>query len=122
MALINATLVVQAFHFYIAFLMIKHLFFKPIFFHIEQENSLQETLINTVQKQQLRVAEKEQAIKDQWQQLRSYFVSESPHIKPTSIQKNKQDSIKVPVLSDTQIQKVISQTAESIIKKVGHVG
>lgn len=122
MALINATLVVQAIHFYIAFLMIKHLFFKPLFAQIEQENSLQESLISTVQKQQMRVAEKEQALKDQWQQLKAYFAREAPAIHAPLFSEAEHAPIKIPGIPSDQIKKVISQTAQSIVQKVEHVG
>lgn len=122
MALINATLVAQAIHFYLAFLLIKHLFFKPIFSVIQEENSLQESLIATVQQQQGRVTQKEQALKEGWNSLRVYFARQAPCLQEQTAAKTPRAGIEAPHLGNDLIQKEIAQVAASIISKVEHVG
>ena len=58
MALINATLIIQAIHFFIAYLMIKHLLFKPALAEIQKEDAVQESLIATLHDHQLLLAQK----------------------------------------------------------------
>ncbi len=122
MALINATLVAQAIHFYLAFLLIKHLFFKPIFSVIQEENSLQESLIAIVQQQQGRVTQKERALKESWLALRGYFARQAPCPQKQTGANTPRAGIEAPQLGNDLIQKEIAQVAASIISKVEHVG
>lgn len=122
MALINATLVAQAIHFYLGFLLIKHLFFKPIFSVIQQENSLQESLIARVQQQQMRVVQKEQELKDHWQGLKAYFARVSPSWGHTTVYTRPHPTIHVPEMPDALVKKEIAHVAQSIISQVEHGG
>lgn len=121
MSIINATLVAQAFHFFIAYLLIKHLFFKPVFAQIEQEEKLQESLITTVQSHQHTVALKEQELTAQWQALKKYVAAHMPVIKPIDISFRTKTHIELPHIAPEQLNKSISEASQEIIKKVKNV-
>ena len=82
MSVINFTLIVQVVHFFIAFFLIKYFFFKPALAHINAEETLQESLVSSVQEHQAAVvAHKEKEITDHWQALRAYFAQNVPSLK-----------------------------------------
>ena len=81
MSIINATIFIQAIHFFIAFFLIKYFFFKPIVAQINAEDALQESLISTVQEHQIAVAQKERELLEHWQAMRAYFAKHVPVLK-----------------------------------------
>lgn len=121
MSLINATLVAQAIHFSIAFLLIKYLFLKPAYAQIEQEDKLQESLIATVQSHQQTVGAKEQELVSQWYALRSYFASHVPIIRSADAFLEKMPHIKLPEFEPRELNDAIETTSREIIKKVNNV-
>jgi Ni,Fe-hydrogenase I cytochrome b subunit len=121
MSLINATLVAQAIHFSIAFILIKYLLFKPVFAQIEQEDKLQESLIATVQSHQQTVASKEQELTSGWYALRSYFAAHVPLIKSTHVPVHKSAEVLFPILDSKNIQMGIEKATQEIKNKVNNV-
>lgn len=121
MSIINATLVAQAIHFLIAYLLIKYLFFKPVFEQIEQEDTLQESLINTIQSQQNIVAQKEQDLITQWHALKNYFATHVALVPSVSFGAHKRTQVQLPQLESQDINKAITQLTKEIVKKVKHV-
>lgn len=120
MSIINATLVAQAIHFFIAYLLIKYLFFKPVFVQIEQEDTLQASLIATVQAHQQKVAQKEQDLVTQWHSLRNYFSAHVPVIKPLDVPRN-QAQVELPDHGSHYMDKAIDRATQEIIKQVNDV-
>lgn len=120
MSIINATLVAQAIHFFIAYALIKYLFFKPIFAQIEQEDALQASLITTVQSHQQTVAQKEQALSEQWHSLRNYFAAHVPVIKSLETFSSKRKQVSPSPLKSHLLQQEINSAAQVILKKVAN--
>lgn len=121
MSLINATLVAQAIHFSIAFILIKYLLFKPVFAQIAQEDKLQESLIATVQSHQQAVASKEQELASQWYALRNYFAAHVPMIKSTHISMHTPTQITFPTINPKKISSGIELATQEIKNKVNNV-
>lgn len=121
MSLINATLVAQAVHFSIAFILIKYFLFKPVFAQIEQEDKLQESLIATVQSHQQTVANKEQELTSQWYALRTYFAAHLPVIKTTHVSEHKDVQIELPTINPAAADAAIKTATSQIINKVKNV-
>lgn len=121
MSLINATLVAQAIHFSIAFLLIKYFFLKPIYAQIEQEDKHQESLIATVQSHQQTVGIKEQELINQWYALRSYFAAHVPFVKSTDDFFEKAPLIKLPQFERKKTDDAVTIVTQDIIKKVKNV-
>lgn len=120
MAFINGTLIVQVFNFGIAFVLIKYFFFKPVLAHIAAEDSLQESLIASVQEHQSHVAAKEQELKEHWQSVRRYFAEHVPSLRSTSIFSKRPDIV-IPEFGASQINRAAQEAADALVKKVDHV-
>ena len=121
MAFINCTIIVQAINFFIAFFIIKYFFFKPVLAQINAEDSLQESLLATIQTHRATVAQKEQELAEQWGAAQQYFDKNIP-----SIRQEPFFASKSPILKPEFEQRVINETAahamRQLIKKVDHVG
>lgn len=121
MSLINATLVAQAIHFSVAFILIKYFLCKPVFAQIDQEDKLQESLIATVQSHQQAVAQKEQELIAQWHALRNYFGQHVPFIRALPNPFDKGSQIHLPHLNQQEVDNAIKQATQEIVKKVNNV-
>lgn len=81
MSIINSTLIIQAVHFLIAYLLIKFFFFRYAHEAIHAEDSLQEALVQNVQRAQIQVAQKEEELKQRWLDARVFFSDHIPLFK-----------------------------------------
>jgi len=120
MAFINATLIVQACNFIIAFYIIKYFLFRPIFAIIEAEDILQESLIGAVQEHQLAVMHKEQELVEHWQSLRLQFGQQAPSLKREYFVSKKPEII-IPVISADQEKEGVITVSKELISQVDHV-
>lgn len=121
MAFINCTLIVQVINFFIAFFIIKYLFFKPVLAQINAEDSFQELLLNTVQVHKTIVAQKEQELAEQWHAAQHYFHQHSPLIRQEPFFASKPLILK-PEFDHRMVDDMAKQAAQQLIKKVDHVG
>ncbi len=121
MSIINFTLVIQAINFLIAFFIVKYFFFKNAVFQINAENTLQESLVSTVQEHQMAVNAKEQELAGHWQAMRSYFAKYAPSLKASPIFPSKKPSIVVPAFEQSAIKDATRSLAAQLVKKVDHV-
>jgi hypothetical protein len=120
MSVINATLIVQVVHFFIAFALIKYFFFKPAVAHINAEETLQESLVNGVQEYQRIVADKEKEISDQLHDVRAYFSQNVPSLKTPPTLVPSRPSVVMPHFNEEAALQASQEIAQAIIKKVAH--
>ncbi len=120
MTLINCTLIVQAINFFIAFLIIKYCFFKPVVAEIHAEDALQESLMNTVQARRKIVAEKEQELLSQWQSAQQHFEHNTPSLRQEPFFSTKPSLVK-PHFDHRMVDDVAKRVATELIKRVDHV-
>lgn len=121
MSIINFTLVIQALNFLIAFFIIKYFFFKSAVFQIHAEDTLQESLVSTVQEHQMAVTTKEQELTNHWQAMRSYFVNNAPSLKSSPLFVSKKPSVIVPEFEQSAVKDATRSLAAQLIKRVDHV-
>lgn len=112
---INLTLLVQAFHFFVAYLLIRYLFLEPILQIIYQKEKKEHDLIASIARHKQNVAVKEQDKKNIWKHCQRYFISKTPNLHdPELISFSiKAKSISIPTISDDQIKhnaKILKET------------
>ncbi len=120
MAFINFTLIVQAINFFIAFFLIKYLFFKPIVAQIQAEDDFQESLLNTVQANRTLVAQKEQELRAQWQSAQDHFKENTPSLKPAHFFSPRAALVK-PEFDQSVIARTLKQATTELINRIDHV-
>lgn len=120
MSIINGTLLAQAFHFFIAFYLIKYFFFKPIWAHIQAEQAAQKSLVDTVQTYQQKIRDKEDEIAAVWEHAHVHFshtIPSSTLILPVS----RSSSINISSLNPADIKRDVQELEQIIIQKVKDV-
>jgi len=120
---INATILVQAFNFFIVYWMLRLLLFKPIIAIIDHEKNRENALHDIInqQKKSLEIQEKER--QHQWYICQEYFATHQPPIlqqKP-SLDEIDQDSEVVETVSADSIISTISQAKSALEEKIKHV-
>ncbi len=78
MIAINITLLFQVIHFFIAYLIIRGLILKPVLTIIQQEKSVRETLLSSLQQIKERIAINEQERLNIWMRCKNYFAAHNP--------------------------------------------
>jgi hypothetical protein len=121
MSIINSTLIVQAFHFFIAYVAIKYFFFKQAYHEIAAQDSLQESLVRSVQVGQMQVERNEQNLQEHWRRARDYFLRHRPSFKEEPLIGGPVvPSIVMPIIEKTQIENSAPAIAHVLMQKVDH--
>jgi len=120
MALINATLIVQAIHFFIAYLLVKHFLFKPAVAEIQKEDAVQESLIATLQDHQFLLAQKEQELVQEKKRAQQDFSGAIPNLESSVVEK-KMPSVVIPQFKISDLQETARQVSQQLITEVDHV-
>ena len=121
MSVINFTLVVQGVHFFIAFILIKHFFFKAAVNQIVAQDRLQESLIGAVQEHQAAISQKEQELREQWQAMRTYFSHNAPSLKQEPLFFGKRSSIIIPQFDQASLKQSADNVSKKLLRMVDHV-
>lgn len=122
MAIINATIFVQAFHFSIAYLIVKYVLFKPALKEINDENALQKSLIKTIQNHQEAITKKEQQLQVHWQKSLSYFSHHMPALKEEyTVLHEKIPHLILPRYNKLDLEESVQTVSKELKKKVSHV-
>jgi hypothetical protein len=120
MSIINGTLFAQAFHFFIAFYIIKHFFFKPIWAHIQAEQTTQKSLIDVVQTYQQKIRDKEDEIAHIWQDAHAHFAQTIPSSVPV-MPESKSFAAQASIIEPADVVREAQELERIIIQKVKHV-
>jgi hypothetical protein len=121
MSIINATFVIQAGNFVLAFLLIKYFFFKSVYGEIQAEDDFQKSLVTTVQEHQVLVGNKERELVEHWQAVRTYFVQHTPLLKHEPLFGQKKPMIEFPHFDPLAIEGAIKRLEHELGEKVNHV-
>ena len=120
MALINATLIVQAIHFFIAYLIVKHLLFKPALAEIQKEDAVQESLIATLQDHQFLLAQKEQELINEKKRAQEEFARAIPSL-DSSLLLKKMPNVVIPQFQKSELEGLADTMSLELITQVDHV-
>lgn len=113
---INATLVLQAFHFFIAYVLIKNLLLKPAVILLYAQEKQTRDLLSTIKSYTHAVQQKEHEKNSLWAHTQSFFARHTPVLekfisgKPTSVQQ-----LVIPQISENQRSQTTEKLEETII-------
>jgi|GEM_PF-1600567 len=120
---LNTTIIVQAIHFAIAYVIIKFLFFDPVCAQIKDDAILvQERENNLAQARQL-VTQKERKTILSWQESQQYFARHTPIVEQSELYvfKNIVPQLHVEPIKSETIYSLVRDVENSLVKKVSHV-
>ena len=120
---INCTLFVQAFHFLVAYLLLRWLLFKPAFLIIEDENNQKKVLHDTIQGLELEVDAMFKKQQLRWQNFHHSIATTVPA--PDQKESRYFSGISAEVaqqqLSDAERDSLIDACVTAVVKEVNHV-
>jgi len=118
---VNATLFVQAFNFFIAYLMLRFLLFKPALKALEQERKEREHLDEVIDEREKTLAQKTEEKEKVWAEKRKAFQDAAPDIEVAHVGHTDVTPEHEPVVpEEKEIEQLVKQVQEEVEKKVQH--
>ncbi len=120
---INATLFIQGFNFFIAYLLLRTLLFKPVYQVIQQEQAEKDSLRDVIVKQEHRISRIERELEKQWLACCDYFAQNRPAVnRPELIVfKGLTPDITPYSIEKHEIQALVQKTERALVEKIGHI-
>lgn len=78
--IVNATLLVQVVHFYVAYVLLRYLLFEPFIAYIQQEDRERDQMRDVVTASELSLAEQQEVMKQQMRVCRQYVIENKPEL------------------------------------------
>lgn len=119
--MLNATFLVQAMHFFIAYVIVERLLFRPAVREIQADQLEKKHLKEAVEAQALIVKTLEQERQAAWQSACKQFKETMPPIKPVRIAAIPQELPVIPVLRAQRKAEIIDECVAALLKEVEHV-
>lgn len=121
---INATLFVQAFNFYIFYLLLRFLLFKPVITIIDDETKEITKIVDSIDQQRRSIEIKDKELRYYWQASREYFQQQWPAYTQQEVlihcdESIDSDDMSIQVAAD--IDTLIAQVTESLKEKLKNV-
>lgn len=120
--MVNATLVVQAFNFFVAYLLLRFLLFKPAVRALHQERDEKEHLESLATQREQGLVETAEEKKRAWQEFQKRFAQTSPPVRGARVvHPDVEPAKKSELPSENELNKLVQDVQEAIVKKVQHV-
>lgn len=120
---INATLVVQAFNFFIVYWMLRLFLFKPVIAIIEREQADENAMLDIIDQQQKSLEIQEKERQRHWYVCQEYFTAHQPQlVKELPLVDHREISVtNIPELSPDAIAHITADVRSVIEEKIKHV-
>ncbi|MBA3954621.1 hypothetical protein H0X48_04870 [Candidatus Dependentiae bacterium] len=118
---VNLTLVLQAFHFFIAYGIVSRLVLKPALRLIEKEKAVTATLLDEILAQQALLITKQEHKRESWQRCQQYFNENKPLLEQVPTRLELSVSIEeTEQLDKNQLDTVCQEVVKALKVKVLH--
>ncbi len=120
---INATIIVQAIHFALAYVILKNLFFTPAVRIVLCDREKEQAIQDQIAACRTAVQKTKQAMNMQWQVYQREYVQQMPPAQETElfVFKGIRPALVAPVLDEAHEQQLEKEVAQSIVAAVNHV-
>jgi len=118
---INITLIIQAGNFFIAYLLIRFLLFKPVVAFLKKEWDEKNILHTDIVDGKKSIADKTMISDQQWLGCRHYFSDHAPKIEYMPLEIKDVPPLAVHDIPQDKVHDFQNEVARTIIKKVDHV-
>lgn len=118
---LNATLIVQAIHFFIAYLILRFLLFRPALALINKERSAIEQVHYTIGQTKEHLTEQQLVLREEWQACRDFFAQNRPLIEHPDrfVFRSITPAPTYTSLPEKTITHLADETAAALAKKLG---
>jgi len=118
---INATLIIQAVNFFIAYGIMRTFLLKPAVQVIQDEQDQQAKLNTIIRQQEQSITIKGGERQKYWQACRDYFKDNKPFVDRALLFIQEIPEVSVPVVPDDIFDKLVEETQRALIQKIGHI-
>lgn len=118
---INMTLVVQAGHFLVAYVILKRLLLRPVFSVIEQETMQVDALVETIESRTVIVQEKKRDSKERWEHYQKEMRAQAPPEQQEPIFRDISPTYTTVSYSPEYIKTITHKVATALTEKAKHV-
>lgn len=118
---INATLLVQTFNFFGAYLLLRFLFFKPVVKALQEEQKEKESLELQISEREKKIEQLEEEKKIAWQKSLAQFKEATPSVVQThEFYMDIQSEQNLETISKDEIDRLATDVHRELVKKVQH--
>lgn len=121
---INATILIQAFNFFITYWMLRLFLFKPIIAIIDHENADKKTLLDIIDQQQKSIAIQEKERQRHWYICQEYFATHKPYYTSRQfliVDHTKKIPAPIHETSTDDIARIVIDIRNRLEEKIKHV-
>jgi hypothetical protein len=120
---INATIVVQAFNFFIVYWMLRRFLFRPVVTIIEHEQAHENAMLDIIDQQQKSLEIQEKERQRHWYICQEYFTLHQPQLPTQSLldENDEVHPVEIAPASPDEIAHIIADTRGIIEEKIKHV-
>lgn len=118
--LINATLIVQIIHFFIAYLILRFLFFAPAYKEFESEKHTENRFKDTIEEVNAVIAQKEQERARTWQELQFFYQANRPEVSDSDLYffRNVTPQLQTPQIQEQEVSRLVEQSSNDLKNKI----
>jgi len=120
---INITLLIQAFHFLIAYLLLRYFLFTPVWHAVTQEQGEQDILVHAIEDQKNKIALGESKKYARWLSYQSYFSRQTPDLEYVVFPIVQHALAELPIkqVSSQEKQAYKNELVQQLISRIAHV-
>jgi len=118
----NLTILIQAFNFFIVYLLLKYFLFKPVLEHLQNEEKEQKYIEKSISNQQNLLDEKIEQKNQTWKKYQNYFKKNSPQIKAELFTiDDMEKEPEILELSEKEVNEFSKKMKKALIERVENV-
>ncbi len=120
---LNGTLVAQAINFFIAYVLLRWLYFKPAIAQIKQEEESTTDVKNIISERDLAIKRKQQQQKEYWLACQQYCKEQMPSIRKPDFLAFVADApvIEQLVCDETELKQLSNVVTDVLVQRIDHV-
>lgn len=120
---VNGTLIVQALNFFLAYIILRFLYFKPAAAALTKEQAVKDDLQVSIATLQATVAAKQYEQKKVARSYQVYYEQHAPEVAQSAVSfvKDVGAGLQVPTLDQKELGIITNEVVEQLLNKVDHV-
>lgn len=117
---INATLLVQAVHFLIAYSLLRFFLYKPVVALIQKRDADKKALIENIAHKAAIIAQKEESIENYWQTKQQELLAQRPELKEQLVVSFGKEQM-IEEIPHAEVEQLVEQVSKAIVNRIDHV-
>lgn len=119
---LNATLIIQAINFFVAYILLRSLLLKPAVAAVQQERAQSGELREAIDHNHTLIDQKGDERNQQWEECHQMYTESKPAVEEQELYVFKQLSpdVEYPEISQEVVEQLVTQATDELVKKVSN--